>query len=207
MLQKIAILLFKACRRGQGVLKAATDKLYCRWLFYCQNVHHVSFRTKGIPYVSIALGGICEIGQNFQMNNTLASNPIGRPQRCILFVTKEASLKIGDNVGISQAALVCHAGITIGNNVKIGGGVCIYDTDFHSLDPNIRKNDKMDFLNKKKSPVVVKNNAFIGAHSIILKGVTIGENAVVGAGSVITKNVPDNEIWAGNPAKKIGSIY
>lgn len=44
---------------------------------------------------------------------------------------------------------------------------------------------------------------FIGANCIILKGVHIGEKAIIGAGSIITKDVPSNEIWAGNPGKKI----
>lgn len=51
--------------------------------------------------------------------------------------------------------------------------------------------------------VTIREGAFIGAHCVILKGVTIGKNAVVGAGSVVTKSIPDNEIWAGNPAKFI----
>lgn len=56
------------------------------------------------------------------------------------------------------------------------------------------------------NPVVIKNGVFIGANSIILKGVTIGEKAIVGAGSVVTRSIPDGEIWAGNPAKFIRKI-
>lgn len=56
------------------------------------------------------------------------------------------------------------------------------------------------------SPVVIKDGAFIGAHCIILKGVTIGENSIVGAGSVVTKSIPDGEIWAGNPVKFIRRV-
>ena len=57
-----------------------------------------------------------------------------------------------------------------------------------------------------KAPVVIKDNAFIGAKVIVLKGVTIGENSIIGAGSVVTRSVPDNEIWAGNPAKFIRKV-
>ena len=55
----------------------------------------------------------------------------------------------------------------------------------------------------RKGSVHIKRHAWIGARTIICQGVTIGENAVVGAGSVVTKDIPDNEIWAGNPARYI----
>ena len=45
-----------------------------------------------------------------------------------------------------------------------------------------------------------KNGASIGAGSVILGGITIGENSMIGAGSVVTKNIPANELWFGNPA-------
>lgn len=57
--------------------------------------------------------------------------------------------------------------------------------------------------NNKDIAVHIKEYAFIGAHTIICKPVTIGRGAIIGAGSVITKDVPDNEIWAGNPARLI----
>ena len=78
----------------------------------------------------------------------------------------------------------------------------IYDTDLHSVDAGIRSGNG-DLAHKATAVVVVKDNAFIGAFSIILKGVTIGENSIIGAGSVVTKWVPDNQILAGNPAKFI----
>jgi acetyltransferase-like isoleucine patch superfamily enzyme len=181
----------------------AWSHLYCTILFYGQNVSFKKFKTEGIPYVSVANGGKCSIGSDLRMNNKLSSNPIGCPQPCLFFVDKQAVLTIGNNLGISQAAIICHLSITIGDNVKIGGGVSIYDTDFHCLLPEMRKDPNQDLKYKEKKPVIIKNNAFIGAHSIILKGVTIGENSVVGAGSVVTKSIPDNQVWAGNPAKLI----
>lgn len=161
-----------------------------------------NFRCSGTPYIMVARGGRCIIGSNFAMNNSIKGNPIGSYRKCTIFVDRNAELRIGNNVGISQTALICHKSITIEDNVKIGGGVSIFDTDFHSLDPSIR-NSKNDLKYRKEKPVIIKNNAFIGAHSIILKGVTIGENSIIGAGSVVTKSVPDNQIWAGNPAKFI----
>lgn len=52
--------------------------------------------------------------------------------------------------------------------------------------------------------VTVRRNSFIGAYSVLLPGITVGENAIVAAGSVVTKSIPDGEIWGGVPAKKIG---
>ena len=51
--------------------------------------------------------------------------------------------------------------------------------------------------------VRIKKNAFIGTGTIITKPVTIGERAIVCAGSIVTKNIPDDEVWAGNPARFI----
>jgi maltose O-acetyltransferase len=48
--------------------------------------------------------------------------------------------------------------------------------------------------------VKIGNKVFVGAGSIILPGVTIGDKVIVGAGSVVTKNIPDNSVFAGNPA-------
>ena len=61
----------------------------------------------------------------------------------------------------------------------------------------------MGDINAKTAPIHIKKFAFIGGSCIILKRVTIGENAVVAAGSVVTKDIPDNEVWGGNPAKFI----
>lgn len=171
----------------------------------CNGINFKDFKTNGIPYIMVARGGKFEIGTNFKMNNNIKGNPIGSYRKCTLFVDKNAELKIGNHVGISQTALICHKSITIGNFVKIGGGVSIYDTDFHSLNPEIRKS-KDDIKHRAEKPVVIKDNAFIGAHSIILKGVTIGENSIIGAGSVVTKSVPANQIWAGNPAQFIRNL-
>lgn len=198
-------LIYKSILRIKVILLRGVNIIYTKIILKGNNVVYKSFHTNGIPYIMVARGGMFNIGKNFAMNNGIKGNPIGCYERCTFFVDRGAVLTIGDNVGMSQAALICHKSITIGNNVKIGGGVCIYDTDFHSLDPVIRRSSE-DFKNRAEKPVVIGNDVFIGAKSIILKGVTIGENSVIGAGSVVTKSVPANQIWAGNPAKFIRSI-
>lgn len=202
---KFHMILYKIVRKIYLSLFIPFNKITTHILFKGNDIKYSSFSTNGTPYVMVAHGGKCTIGNNFAMNNGIKGNPIGSYRKCTIFVDRNAELKIGNNVGMSQTALICHKSITIGNYVKIGGGVSIYDTDFHSLDPEIRKS-KEDIMNRKEKPVVIKDNAFIGAHSIILKGVTIGENSIIGAGSVVTKSVPDNQIWAGNPAKFIRNI-
>lgn len=53
---------------------------------------------------------------------------------------------------------------------------------------------------KKYGKISIKDNCFIGAHSIVLPGVIIGPNAIVGAGSLVTKDVPEGCVYAGVPA-------
>ena len=57
---------------------------------------------------------------------------------------------------------------------------------------------------KVRKRTIIDAYAFVGANAVVLPGVTVGEGAVVGAGAVVTKDVPPWEIWAGNPARKIG---
>jgi len=205
-MQKLVTYLYKAIRNIFIGVWLWLCKPVTWLMFYGNNIKFRKFSTSGIPFISVALGGECSIGDNFRMNNGNTGNPIGRPQRCVLFVDKGAKLEIGRNVGISSAAIVAYKHIAIGNNVKIGGGVCIYDSDFHSLDASIRSNPKEDLMQKKNKPVVIGDNVFIGAHSVLLKGVTIGENSIIGASSVVTKSIPANEIWAGNPAAFLKTI-
>ena len=134
------------------------------------------------------------------MNSGMLYNPIGRNQRCLLSVGSNAKLIIGDNVGISSSAIICQKNIEIGNNVRIGGNTIIYDTDFHSLNYKERTALPEKTNNIRRKPIYIGDNVFIGGHSIILKGVTIGKNSIIAASSVVSKDIPENEIWGGNPA-------
>jgi acetyltransferase-like isoleucine patch superfamily enzyme len=165
-----------------------------------------NFVAKGVPIINVNLLGKFSIGSNLEINSGTYYNMIGRQQRCYFVIGRNAELVIGDNVGLSGTAIVCWSKVTIGNNVRIGGGVVIYDTDFHSTNLYDRLSVP-EIVNKiKVAPIEIEDGAFIGAHSIILKGVKIGENSVIGAGSVVTKSIPKNQIWAGNPIKFVKEI-
>lgn len=127
-------------------------------------------------------------------------NLVGADIRTSFETGQNGEIIIGRNVGISNSVFISQSKIQIGDFVYIGGGTRIYDNDFHSID---KKTRLLDPLNIPTSPVEICEGAFIGGHCIILKGVRIGKNSVVGAGSVVTKSIPDNEIWAGVPAKKL----
>jgi len=144
------------------------------------------------------------IGENVQINSGLKYNPIGGDTRNIIRVYKDASLIIGNHVGISNSAIVANKRIVIGNHVLIGGGCKIYDSDFHSLKVSERREKQTETI--KKSDVFIEDDVFIGAHCIILKGAHIGKGSIIGAGSVVCGTVPSGEIWAGNPAKFIRKV-
>lgn len=148
--------------------------------------------------------GNLHIGNGFTVNCNFRSNPVGGPYPSALDVNEGATLTIGNNVGMSGTVVMCNRSITIEDDVRFGSGCCIYDTDFHSLsyEKRIKKIDN----DIKEKPVTIKKGVFVGARTIILKGVVIGEYSVVGAGSVVTRDIPSNEIWAGNPAQFVRKL-
>lgn len=130
-------------------------------------------------------------------------------------------ITIGDRTFIGGGDFICICAIEIGNDVLISWGCTLMDNNAHALDFEVRRNDVEEWkkgLNDNRigyyknwdgvaaRPIIVKDKAWIGFKSIILKGVTIGEGAVVGSGSVVTKDVEDWTVVAGNPAVVIRKL-
>jgi acetyltransferase-like isoleucine patch superfamily enzyme len=101
---------------------------------------------------------------------------------------------IGSNVTI-KCGVYLWDGITVEDNVQIGPNVTFTNDKYPRA--------KQAFEIQK---TVIKRKASIGAGSVIIGGITIGENAMIGVGSVVTKDIPPNELWFGNPARKKGNI-
>ena len=119
-------------------------------------------------------------------------------------MSNNAVVKIGEGTGISNSVFRIREGIQIGRNVNVGGDCKFYDSDMHSIDYKYRMESPDTHI--KSAPIVIKDGAWLGAHTLVLKGVTIGERAVIAAASVVTKDVPDDELWGGNPARFIRKI-
>jgi acetyltransferase-like isoleucine patch superfamily enzyme len=143
--------------------------------------------------------GRIQIGDDCRIQSGFAGNAVGGGERFALWVGPDAQLQIGDRVGLSNATVVCMDTVAIGDEVLIGGGTRIYDTDFHSLDPAERA--RPGNPGARTRPVRVLARAFVGGHAILLKGTRVGEGAVIGAGAVVRGPVPAGEVWTGNPAR------
>lgn len=159
--------------------------------------------TKGRLFIKN--GGTISIGHHVRINSSPKANPIGVGTKTFLQVLPKGKLHIGDYTRMSNVAITVAEKVVIGNHVRIGSGVRIYDTDFHSLNP-YHRTAVPECGEIKTKEIFIEDYAFIGAGSYILKGVHIGKGAVIGAGSVVTRDVPDFEIWAGNPACRIKSV-
>lgn len=117
----------------------------------------------------------------------------------------EKNIFLGDNVtiGVNSTFLASDAKIIIKNNVLFGPHVFLI-TGNHRIDVLGKYIcDVKEKLPENDADIVIEDDVWIGAGSIILKGVTVGEGSVIGAGSVVTKDVPPYAVVAGNPAKVI----
>jgi len=203
MIKNLFITLFKGFRKLGYIIEKPIFNPYAKMILFLNGVDYKGIKVLGFIKVNVTRKGSVIIGDNLRINSGPNYNIIGRQQKNIFWV--DGCLKIGKNVGMSSTAIICTHEIEIGNYVTIGGNTVIYDTDFHSLDSKLRMDKSKDKFNAKWGKVTIGDNVFIGAHTTILKGVTIGKNSIIGACSVVSKNIPDNEIWAGNPAKFIKS--
>ena len=110
---------------------------------------------------------------------------------------------IGSNVKIQNGVFVYH-GVTVEDGVFLGPGVILTNDKLPRAvnpDGSLKSDDDWEV-----SLTLVKRGAALGAGSVILPGVTIGEFALVGAGAVVTRDVPDHGVVYGNPARLRGYV-
>ena len=116
---------------------------------------------------------------------------------CYIKCTENAMCKIGEKVFINHnCSITCVEEITIGDACNIANNVVIVDHD-HRLG----KYGVEQVLESK--PVHIGKNVWIGANTVILRGVSIGDGAIIAAGAIVNQDIPPYEIWGGVPAKRI----
>lgn len=114
--------------------------------------------------------------------------------------TNSGYINIGNQVSIGYRCIFYgDNGITIGNDVLISPGVSMY-----AKNQGIRRNEGTGEQKSNRRGVKIGQDVWIGANAVILDGVTVSTGAIIGAGAVVNKYIPDYEIWAGNPIRKVG---
>lgn len=140
----------------------------------------------GIPRLSHRAS--IRIRQNGRLN-------IGHDTRitegCKLWVADGAQISIGSHTTVNVNCIFSSRNkILIGDNVMFGPCVTIFDSD-HVY----RTDGSMTNSGYNSSPVIIKDNVWIGTNVKILKGVIIGEGSVVAAGSIVNKNIPPHSVF------------
>jgi UDP-2-acetamido-3-amino-2,3-dideoxy-glucuronate N-acetyltransferase len=137
----------------------------------------------------------------------IQSHNIGHGTTIWQYVVILPNAIIGNNCNINAHCFI-ENDVIIGDNVTLKCGVYLWDgliiEDNVQIGPNVTfANDKYPRAKHKfeLQRTYIKKNASIGAASVILGGITIGENAMIGAGSIVTKSIPANQLWLGNPAR------
>lgn len=143
---------------------------------------------------NISIGSYFKAGRNGKLRTF--GNFAGRQYK--------PSISIGDNVNFETDCHVSAIGrIFIGNNVLLASYVAILDHNHVAVDYSDLEIPVMERQLSTKGDISIEDNVWIGEHSVILSGVTIGKNSIIGANSVVTKSIPENCMAAGVPAEVI----
>jgi len=102
-----------------------------------------------------------------------------------------------DSVSLSECSIVSYREVRIGRNVLFGPSVFMFDCDGSPEDPAGARGDAR---NMRMAPIVIEDNAWIGANAIIMPGVRIGHHATVSTSAVVYEDVAPHCLAAGNPA-------
>lgn len=160
----------------------------------------------GLPIFSVARDSEIIIGDRVVLCSDSRFTALGVNHPVILRTLQPgARLAIGDDCGLSGTSICAARYVNIGKRALIGANVSIFDTDFHARASENRRYCK-EWAKISVKPVEIADDVFIGANTIIAKGVSIAANSIVGAGSVVVRDIAQSKIYAGNPAKEVGNV-
>ncbi len=155
-----------------------------------------------LPKIVIKNGGQIILDEAVVLNSSNETYHLNMYNRVKLMADKPDSLiKIGKNTRIHGSCIHAFSQVIIGENCLIAANCQIFDASGHSS----QISNRLESQGESK-PISIGNDVWIGANSIILPGVKIGDGAIIGAGSVVVKSIPSNVIAGGNPAIVIKEI-
>lgn len=157
-----------------------TTRLF-QFLYLKRGKHSVIYRSVRkdlVPFNKFSLGDYSVVEDYCTLNNAVGDVFIGSHTRIGMSNTVIGPIRIGNNVNLAQ-------------NIVISG----LNHNFRDVEKNISDQGVSTL------PITILNNVWIGANSVILAGVTIGEHVVIGAGSVVARDIPAFSVAVGNPAK------
>lgn len=132
------------------------------------------------------------------LKGVFAGNNVNIGKRAWLDIVEKGKIVIGDNVNIGRDCVISSKSkIEIGEGTLFSYRVSVVD---HEHDFDVKP---LGHKTKETSPIKIGKNCFVGAGSMILKGVELGDDCIVGANSVVTKSFPKKSVIGGVPAKLI----
>ena|SRR6056297_2732801 len=154
----------------------------------------------GNPILVIKNKGKVILGDNIYLKSNKKSYHLNMHSPVKVMADREnAIVEIGDNSRINGSCIHAYRNIRIGKNCLIAANCQIIDGNGHDLSfPDVE--NRINTTGDAKE-IIINDNVWIGANSIILPGVNIGYGSVIAAGSVVTKDIPSMCIAGGNPAK------
>lgn len=163
------------------------------------NLINFFYRIKGLNADSSAVIFFNAKLLRFLNNIKISKNVIIKSNAQICSCNKSAKIHIGQNTTIGYHTFIYSSEeILIGRDCMIAPFVYIVDSS-HGTKPNSTMNTQPN----KTSPIIIEDDVWIGAKSIILPGVKIGKGSIIAAGSVVNSNVPEYSLYGGVPAKFI----
>ena len=170
--------------QGRAVARA-------RW--YLRDADSVGSRVRLQGKPRVINRGRMLIGQRVRLDSTAATLELVTEADGVLDVEDHVFLNFGCNIAATKL-------IRIGAYSLLGPYCMLMDNSYHCVEPERR-------LERPESqPIILEPNVWLGARTIVLPGITIGEGSCVGAGSVVTKDVPRRTFVAGVPAQTVRSL-